>query len=223
MRAPLLACLVVSLATVGVSCGGGNESRSPTAPTPTPTPTPSPTPTPTPPPPPSRVSLTGTVTVRDTMVRLNGATVRILDGLNAGRVATTANGGQFRFDDLQPSNGNVSATGGTGWAEQILGTYIDGTNTLNFTIRTTNPWSRTGNGNTVFDMPAWVSRTQIRGTWNGTSTSNFIAHLNSRSLINEVLRDRPNRTYEGTHLTTGGGTVEIVNSSNISWTFTEVR
>ena len=63
---------------------------------------------------------------------------------------------------------------------------------------------------------------QIRGVWNGSGTSNFIVHIGGDFTVNEILREKPNRTYEGTHLVRGG-TSEIVNSSNVTWTLTEVR
>jgi hypothetical protein len=39
--------------------------------------------------------------------------------------------------------------------------------------------------------------------------------------VNEILRTTI--TYDAVHLTGGGGVTEIVNSSAIAWTFTEVR
>jgi hypothetical protein len=70
-------------------------------------------------------------------------------------------------------------------------------------------------------MPSYVNRVFVQGVWDRTSTSNFIVRRNGSSFINEILRD--SITYEGTHLVTGGGVIEIVSSAQISWTFTEVR
>ena len=80
-----------------------------------------------------------------------------------------------------------------------------------------------GAGNTVFTMPSNFSRVRIRGVWSGSSTSNFIVRIGGRLVVNEILREMPNRTYEGIHLPNGGGTVEITNSSSITWRFEEVR
>lgn len=79
-----------------------------------------------------------------------------------------------------------------------------------------------GSGNTVFDMPTHVTRIQIRGVWSGIGFSTFVVRIGGRLIVAEVLRDMPNRTYEGIHLTMGGVT-EITDSSSIAWTFTEVR
>ncbi len=81
-------------------------------------------------------------------------------------------------------------------------------------------WTRSGQGNTVFDMPTYIRRVHIRGVWNGRDTSNFIVRIAGRVVVNEILRS--SITYEGVHLTTGG-VVEIVSSNSIAWTFTEVR
>lgn len=88
---------------------------------------------------------------------------------------------------------------------------------------------RTGSGNTVFDMPGDVTRLRIYGRWSGRDTSNFIVHINGRNVVNEILRDKPGRVYEGVHLVplaprAQNSVVEIVSSGSIEeWRFTEVR
>jgi hypothetical protein len=83
-------------------------------------------------------------------------------------------------------------------------------------------WTLSGSGNSAFDVPATVTRLQIRGVWNGVGTSNFIVHIGGGFTVNEILRERPDRTYEGTHNVRGGSS-EIVNSSNVTWSLTELR
>lgn len=80
-----------------------------------------------------------------------------------------------------------------------------------------------GRGDNVFTIPAQVTRINVRGVWDGTSTSNFIVRYRGSSLVNAILRDAPARTFEGTYAITGGGLVEITSSGQITWTFTEVR
>ena len=80
---------------------------------------------------------------------------------------------------------------------------------------------RSGAGNQVFDLPAYITRLRIQGEWNRTQTSNFIVRIAGRVVVNEILRDAI--TYDGTHQIAGGGTVEIVSSGQIAWTFTEIR
>ena len=86
-------------------------------------------------------------------------------------------------------------------------------------------WTYSGSGDTVFDMPSHVKRVRVRGTWSGRGTSNFTVRVNGRSIVNEILREMPGRTFEGTYLLTPGGGVgtEIRISSEITWSFTEVR
>jgi hypothetical protein len=192
------------------ACGDNGSPTNPTPPAPS---------TPTPPPAPTLVSLTGTVSAL-TGGGIVGATVRIGDGANAGRTTQTTAGGSYRFDNLTASDANISASA-AGYEEKAGGVYINGTNALNFTLRPPT-WVQSGSGNTVFDMPRYVTRVHIRGVWNGSGTSNFIVHVGGRGVVNEILRNASNRTYEGIHAVTGGMT-EIVNSSAIAWSFTEVR
>jgi len=93
------------------------------------------------------------------------------------------------------------------------------------------PWSRSGTGDMVFDMPTSVERVRIIGTYTGTG-SNFIVWIGpatafspgSRLLVNELIGTVYGRTtYDGTLLTGGGGTTSITHSSGVVWSFTEVR
>ena len=79
----------------------------------------------------SRVSLAGVVT-SDAGERLSGVTLRVLDGANAGRTVTAVNG-DYRFDNLAVGNANLSATA-SGFTERITGTFINGANSLSFTL-----------------------------------------------------------------------------------------
>lgn len=121
------------------ACGGGT-SPIPTQPTPIPEPTPEPQP-------PKLVSLTGIVRSKAGNP-ISGATVKILDGLNAGKTINTSTGGVYRFEDLAPSNGNLEASA-VGYNESRTGIYIDGTNTLDFTLEPANyagTWVGSGTG-----------------------------------------------------------------------------
>jgi hypothetical protein len=91
------------------------------------------------------------------------------------------------------------------------------------------PFSRTGGGNSVFDMPGDVTRLRIFGRWSGRNNSNFIVQINGRTVVNEILRSNANMTYEGVHTVplaprVGTSTVEIVSSGDIvEWRFTETQ
>ncbi len=73
------------------------------------------------------------------------------------------------------------------YEERRAGTFVNN-NTLNFTLRTFYPWTRAGTGAMVFDMPTYISRVRITGTYGG------------------LLR----KNYDGTHLMSGG-VVEVKN------------
>jgi hypothetical protein len=80
------------------------------------------------------VSLTGRVTDLVTNGGVSGATVRILDGANAGRTETSDSAGDYRFDALQGGNANLSANA-AGYYESRAGVLlINGTNVLNFAL-----------------------------------------------------------------------------------------
>lgn len=176
---------------------------------------------------PSRVSLGGTVTAQDG-ARLSGATVRIADGLNAGQATTTNNNGEYRFDDLAVGNGSVSAVA-DGYDSMIRSSYIDGAIPLNFTLRTSVPWSQAGTGSAVFDMPKFITAVHVIGVYTGV-TSNFSVHVGNCLIIEDQLGTGARRTIsDGTYsvtpaLTPSSGIVEIiVDSPDVSWSFTEDR
>lgn len=205
MRQRFLSVVVCLLALFTLQCGGSSSPTAPSAPTPTPQ-----TPT--------LVSLTGTVTSA-TGARLAGVNLVAQGGPNNGRTASTTSNGEYRFDNLQPGNLNVQASGAD--HEQLQRSVnVNGTNTLNFTLLPNQRWSHSGAGNTVFNMPTYIQRVRIRGTWNRTSTSNFIVHIGGRNVLNEILRE--SITYDGLHLT-NGGVVEIISSGQIAWSFVEER
>lgn len=84
-------------------------------------------------------------------------------------------------------------------------------------------FTATGSGDTVFDMPTTVTRIHITGDYPGNS-SNFIVHIGGIGIVNELLGtswpDGPH--FEGTYVTKGG-VVEIIHSTGVTWSFTEVR
>ena len=184
----------------------------------------------TPPPAATLVSLVGTVTTQDG-ARLSGATVRINDSVNAGRVTTTNDDGEYRFDGLGVSNGNVGAVA-DGYDAMVKGIYIDGSKPLNFTLRTTAPWRQVGTGNAEFDMPGYITRVHIIGAYTGVK-SYFTVHIGGCAIVDDSLGTSQIRTVsDGTYLVTPAGTptpappsrrVEIRDSAGVSWSITEER
>jgi hypothetical protein len=194
------------------SCGG----KSPTGPTA---------------PVPATVSLVGTVMTLDG-VKISDATIRIDDGLNSGKSTTTNTDGEYRFDDLAASNGHVSAVA-DGYDSVVTAIHIDGSKPLDFRLRTTEPWSKSGIGNAVFQMPLYVTRVNIVGVYTGVSAS-FVVHVGRCAIVEDLLGTGGLRTRsEGTYLvipagnspprTDADGTVEIIDSPGVSWYFTEDR
>ena len=90
------------------------------------------------------MSLTGTVSGSDAG-RLSGATVTFLDGVNAGRSVTTNSNGEYRFDSVTEGNANLAARA-SGYSEARGGVFVNGTNTLNFTLQRAGPFTEFGPG-----------------------------------------------------------------------------
>jgi PKD repeat protein len=82
------------------------------------------------------VGLTGVVENADGGV-VAGATVRVVDGPNAGASTGTDSSGVYRLEILA-GNTNLVASA-TGFSEDRRGVAANGTNTLNFRIRQTTP------------------------------------------------------------------------------------
>lgn len=148
--------------------------------------------------------------------------MRITDGANAGRTATTTSNGSYSFSGLTAANANVFVNAGC-YNETGKGVYINGTTALDFTLDGAPAWSKSGVGDTVFDMPTCVSRVHATGRYPQNS-SNFIVHIRGGGWINELLGTAwGTTTYDGTLLSGGGGTVEVMKSSGVSWSFTEIK
>jgi len=115
---------VVVLALAVAGCGSSSSSSTPTSPTVTPTPTPTPTTT--------TASLTGTVS-NSSGEGISGATVTVLDGPEASASVATNSSGLYTFSSLTTGNVNFSVTAAF-YQDSFGGVFIDGTNTLNFTL-----------------------------------------------------------------------------------------
>jgi hypothetical protein len=201
---------LVSLAALASACG----SNSPTAPT-------SP---PVTPPAAATFSLTGTVT-STAGGAISGATVRIVDGTNAGKSTTTASSGVYSFTGLAVAGQTVSASA-TFYTSASKGVSTTSNQTLDFQLAPTPIFTVSGIGDSVFDMPTSVARVRVQAAPT-TSCQNFIVRIGGRSSIINVILGTCSvadaRTLDSTYLTGGGGVVSITSSTGVQWTFTEVR
>jgi len=83
-------------------------------------------------------------------------------------------------------------------------------------------YANAGAGDTVFEIPASVTKIRIQGSYAGNS-SFFVVRVDGTLLVNELIgTDWPSTTFDGTYSVIGGSTVEITKSSYVAWTFTEV-
>ncbi len=225
MRRLLLSCFLLS----AVACG----KDSPTAPTPTPAPTVT-----------KVIRLTGNLAFGNVFVggqpadltlnvnndgnaNLNvtgvsgpcgGAAVTLIGSTSfaVGPAQTVPLTFRFRPTAIQSCSGTVT----------VSSDATSGTSTASITAVGVAPprpnFTRTGTGDTVFDMPVDVARVRIIGIYEGRS-SNFIVRIGGRLIVNELLGDSwGSRRYDGTLLTGGGGVVAITSSSGVQWSFEEI-
>jgi len=177
------------------------------------------------------VSLSGVVRATGTSAPVKGANVLILDGANKGRAMTTDVKGVYKFADLTAGDANVSVTAYQ-FPEAISGVHISPGSTLDFSIEPP-PWSAKGNGSDALEVPAWVTRVRVDAEFEGATGTGItgkcetlaVRFANS-SLLNTNLGTCTNgvRHYQGVHLMSGGGMVEVfAQSTLVFWTLEWTR
>jgi hypothetical protein len=153
---------------------------------------------------------------------INGATVTVTDGPNAGRSATADGNGNYTITGLQPAGFTARATARF-YNERSKPVTMTSNQTLDFSLPAIPLWSVAGTGDTVFDMPRTVERVKITGTYTKSSSSNFVVWIDHDLIVNELVGSHWGQvTFSGTYAVSGGQ-VEIESSSGVKWTFTEVR
>lgn len=173
------------------------------------------------PPAPSTFTLSGRVT-SVTGSPISGASVRVMDGVNAGKTGTSDSGGAYSLPGLQPSGFTATASA-TNYISESRGVNLVSNQVVDFPLTPVPPFSRSGVGDTVFDLPSTITRIRITAVYTRAS-SNFIVKIAGRLIVNELLGTFWNQTsFSGTYLIAGGGVVEITDSSGVAWSFTEVR
>jgi hypothetical protein len=111
----------------------------------------------------------------------------------------------------------------------VNGNHTAGTNTIAFsgsgTLDGIAVFERSGTGDQVFDIPAYVTRLRVRASPR-SSCDNFAARANGSLIINVILGTcsvADARTVDNTYIVPGGATIQTVISTGANWTFTEVR
>ncbi len=201
MRYAALALLVCV-----AGCGGDSNPSSPS----------------TNPQPSSTFTLSGTVTDQ-AGTPLGGANVVVQDGPNSGKSAGTNGSGSYTLSGLSAGGFTVKASKQY-YSPDAHGVTLAANGTQHFTLAYIPPWSHSGTGDTVFDMPQAVRgiRVRIQASYTKQS-SNFIVYVNGDLIVNELLGTFWRATsFDGTYLV-AGGVVETTDSSGVKWRFDEVR
>lgn len=231
----VVTCLAVLCAMLVSACGGSNSS--PTTPTPTPTPAA-----------PTRiVNITGdlafgNVNLGESATRVytitnSGTAVLTFTALNAvGGTGTAGFAAQQTSGTIAPGTSQSATLRFTPTVAQfysnvltVVGDQTSGNAAINVSgvgVNNTPIFTRSGTGDSVFDMPTTVARVRIQAVPT-TSCQNFIVRIGGRaSIVNIILGTcsvADARSLDSTYLTGGGGTVSITSSTGIQWTFTEIR
>lgn len=208
--------LCVALAcSIAVGCGGGLDNPSKASPTTT-----------TVPPTQTLYTITGTVSSAASGP-LGNATVQIVDGRKAGQTANTDGSGRYTLSGLTfagftftaSAPGHASVSHGSNFTSGVT------TATSNFTLLPSALFSRSGVGDNVFDVPTYITRVRVTASYSGSS-QNFILYIAGRLLVNVILGTCTSvcdgRTFDGTYVA-AGGLGQIVSSTGVAWTVTEVR
>jgi hypothetical protein len=201
--------LLVLACAIATACGSSSTSPSTTTPTPTPTPTP------------TTFTLSGQITSAGGG-GIVGASVSILDGPNAGKSTTTDGSGNYTLSGLTSAGFTVNVSA-SNFVTTAKGVTVVSNTTLNVALLPAQLFTQSGSGNNVFNMPTYISRIHIRGTFTGFCCSNFIVKIGSSLVVNDIIGPSENSTVSDGVYLTSGGTVQITDSSGVSWTFTEVR
>jgi hypothetical protein len=169
---------------------------------------------------PTTVSLSGVVRATGTSAPVKGAIVKILDGANKGLVMTTDVKGAYKFDNLAAGNANVSASAPQ-FPEAIAGVHINLGTTLDFQLDPP-PWTAKGNGSDAFEVPAWVSRVRVEGAFEGTQgrCETLAIRFGGSSILNTTVGTCTSGVprYQGVHLMSNGGMVEMITPSTlVAW------
>lgn len=112
----------------------------------------------------------------------------------------------------------------------VAGNQTSGSNTIAVnaagTLDGVAIFTKSGSGDTVFDLPTYITRVRIDANYGGFC-QNFAVRIAGSLRVNIIMGSCSvadvGRTFSGTYALTAGGQVEITISPGINWTFTEVR
>lgn len=173
---------------------------------------------------PVTTSITGLVTVGTSSVVIPNAVVSFQDGVNAGKSATSDGSGRYTIGNLS-LGGFTAAIAAPGYIGTSRGITLTATaQTVNWALLPSTLFAKAGVGDTVFDMPTYISRIRITAT-PGTACQNFVVKIAGRLIVNVILGTcsvADARTHDGTYAVSGGVT-EVQISTSVSWAFNEVR
>lgn len=177
-------------------------------------------------PPATTFTLSGTITSA-AGGGLNGATITIADGPNAGKATQTSAAGAYSFSGLTQSGFTVTISA-SGFVSVVRAITLTTNTTLTLSLLPAQVFTASGTGDNVFTIPTYVTRVRVDATYVG-NCQNFIVRISSSvtSLINIIIGTcsvaDTRSPFSGTYAINSGGTVTITSSTGVNWTFTELR
>ena len=153
---------------------------------------------------------------------LNGATVTVLDGPNAGKNATTASTGLYMIKGLAPAGFTVRVDA-MNFVSEARPVALSNDVVLDVAMLPTAMYGRSGVGNVTLTLPTYVTKLRIVGTWNGASLTRFLVTSGGQVILDHMLGPAANLTVDDGVYAIPGGTLTISNSPLITWKITEVR
>ena len=154
------------------------------------------------------------------------ASLEIIDGYGVGQTFTADEDGEITLTGVEGRTRILATSDKCSNDRQWVEPPTSGTTRIvTFTIQTNNPWSRSGKGPRVFDMPRCVDRVEIRGVYGG-SCEEFVVWIDGVWKVNVILGTCPAAiaqiSYTGWYSCTGGE-VKVEHSRGIQWTITQLR
>jgi hypothetical protein len=170
----------------------------------------------------SNLTLRGTVTDRANGQPLSGATVKVIDGPDLNKSTTADGSGHYVLSGLIGPVDTVMFEKQyyVGNAQSLA---LTANTMLDFALDFAQPFTRSGMGNAVLDVLPPERRIRIHAQYTKKSSPFVVSILNDQALVNELLGTSHNKTTFDGIVVLNEATVVIETSSDVAWSFTEVR
>jgi hypothetical protein len=173
----------------------------------------------------STFTLNGTVSLSTTGTGASTASVTILDGPNAGRTTQTDAAGAYSLTGLRSAGFNVSIVA-PGFVTVTRGVNLASDTTLSVTLLSATAWTMSGLGPSVFNIPSYVTTVRIEA-FPGAHCQTFNVRTGTELLWSVIIgpcrNGDPHQSFSAIFPIAPGTEITILEHTDVSWTFIEVR